>query len=409
MHYNFNTHYISKMHHHIVAKEIIRKEYLDKMEEFCDRPDLVKIITGVRRSGKSTLLSQFRQRLEDSGKKVISVNLEEKRFVLTTSRELNSYLTEAMDSPADFILLDEVQFVNGWEEVVNTLRSNGANIYVTGSNAKVLSSEFSTIIAGRYAEIHIFPFSFAEFIERYPPKGNIRTEQRFDQYMINGGMPIIDLDDPPRKNRSIMEGVYDSIVNRDVVSRSKIDPATVRRMTDFMYANVGNITTLDSLARGSGIIDNRTVDRYLDALTDSFVFYKTDSYDLIGKKKLRIKAKYYASDVGLRNTSMGHTDDGAAGVLENIVFLELKRRGYDVVIGSYRDYEVDFTARIDGEVTYYQVTKTLKDDATLKREERPLKLLSDEGRKIILTLDRDLPEETNGIHYKNLVDFLLNE
>jgi uncharacterized protein len=392
-----------------MAEEIIRKAYLEKLEEFMDRPDFVKIITGVRRSGKSTLLAQFKNKLENQNENVISINLEEKRFSITTKRELNSYITENMRTQKDYVLLDEVQYVTGWEDVVNTLRINGANVYVTGSNAKVLSSEFSTIIAGRYVEIHVLPLSFAEFLKRYPPKGEIRTEQRFDQYLIQGGMPIIDLDDAPRKNRTIMEGVYDSIVNRDIVSRSKMDPTTIRRMTDFMYSNIGNITTLETLGSGSGISDNRTIDRYLDALTDSFVFYKVDAYDLIGKKKMKVKAKYYASDTGLRNTALGHTDDGAAGLLENIVFLELIRRGYDVVIGSYRDYEVDFTARIDGRTEFYQVAKTVSGDATIDREERPLKLLGDRGTKTILTLDRDLPEEKKGIKYVNLIDFLLDE
>lgn len=392
-----------------MAKEIIRKSYIERLEEFKDRPDLVKIVTGVRRSGKSTLLAQFRQRLENKGENVVSIDLEEKRFSVTTKRELNSYVTELMTTPKDYILLDEVQYIAGWEDVVNTLRSNGANVYVTGSNAKVLSSEFSTIIAGRYAEIHVLPFSFSEFLERYPPKSDTRVEQRFDQYLVQGGMPIIDLDDFPRKNRTIMEGVYDSIVNRDVVSRSRMDPSTVRRMTDFMYSNVGNITTLESLASGSGIGDNRTVDRYLDALTDSFVFYKVNTFDLIGKKMMKVKAKYYASDTGLRNTALGHTDDNASGLLENIVFLELVRRGYDVVVGSYRDYEVDFTARSFGKTEYYQVAKTLADDSTIEREERPLKLLGDAGIKTVLTLDRDLPESRDGIRYLNIIDFLLEE
>lgn len=392
-----------------MAKEIIRKSYIERLEEFKDRPDLVKIVTGVRRSGKSTLLAQFRQRLENKGESVVSIDLEEKRFSVTTKRELNSYVTELMTTPKDYILLDEVQYIAGWEDVVNTLRSNGANVYVTGSNAKVLSSEFSTIIAGRYAEIHVLPFSFSEFLERYPPKGDTRVEQRFDQYLVQGGMPIIDLDDSPRKNRTIMEGVYDSIVNRDVVSRSRMDPSTVRRMTDFMYSNVGNITTLESLASGSGIGDNRTVDRYLDALTDSFVFYKVNTFDLIGKKMMKVKAKYYASDTGLRNTALGHTDDNASGLLENIVFLELVRRGYDVVVGSYRDYEVDFTARSFGKTEYYQVAKTLADDSTIERKERPLRLLGDAGIKTVLTLDRDLPESRDGIRYLNIIDFLSEE
>jgi predicted AAA+ superfamily ATPase len=392
-----------------MAKEIIRKSYIERLEEFKDRPDLVKIVTGVRRSGKSTLLAQFRQRLENKGENVVSIDLEEKRFSVTTKRELNSYVTELMTTPKDYILLDEVQYIAGWEDAVNTLRSNGANVYVTGSNAKVLSSEFSTIIAGRYAEIHVLPFSFSEFLERYPPKGDTRVEQRFDQYLVQGGMPIIDLDDSPRKNRTIMEGVYDSIVNRDVVSRSRMDPSTVRRMTDFMYSNVGNITTLESLASGSGIGDNRTVARYLDALTDSFVFYKVNTFDLSGKKMMKVKAKYYASDTGLRNTALGHTDDNASGLLENLVFLELVRRGYDVVVGSYRDYEVDFTARSFGKTEYYQSPRPLPTIRRSNREERPLKLLGDAGIKTVLTLDRDLPESRDGIRYLNIIDFLSEE
>ena len=392
-----------------MSEELIRTSYLKQLEEFKDRPDLVKIITGVRRSGKSTIMSQFSHDLKRSGENVVSVNLEEKRFSITTSRELNSYINELMKTPNDFVLLDEIHFIKGWEDVVNNLRSNGANVYVTGSNAKILSSDFSTIIAGRYVEIHVLPFSFSEFLQRYPPKGDMRTEQRFDQYLKQGGMPIIDLDDSQRKNRSIMEGVYDSIVNRDVVTRSRIDSATVRRMTDFMYSNVGNITTLNSLASGSGISDNRTVDRYLEALTDSFVFYKVSTYDLIGKKIMKVNAKYYASDIGLRNTALGHIDDGASGILKNIVFLELIRRGYDVVIGSYRDYEIDFTARIDGRTEYYQVAKTLSRESTVSREERPLRLLRGEDVKIILTLDRDLPKEKDGIRYVNIIDFLLDE
>lgn len=391
-----------------MSEEILRKEYLERMEVFENRPDLIKIITGVRRSGKSTLLRQFRQKLISTGENCFYVNLEDMVYRLTTGRELDSYISEMMASNNDFVLLDEVQLVDGWETAVNALRSRGANIYVTGSNAKLLSSEFSTLIAGRFVEIHVFPFSFSEFLVRYPPKGEVRTEQRFDQYARYGGLPIIDLDDPPYKNRAIMESVNDSIVGRDILSRSKLDPANVRRMTDFMYSNIGNVTTTDSLRSGSGIADIRTIDRYLEAITDSFVFYKVNSYDLVGKKMLKIKAKYFAADTGLRNTALHHTDDDSSGILENIVCLELLRRGYDVVVGSYRDYEVDFTARLDGNTEYYQVSKSITDERTKAREERPLKLLKD-GIKTVLTLDRNLPEDEDGIRYRNLVDFLLQE
>lgn len=374
-----------------------------------DRPDLVKILTGVRRCGKSTILAQFKKMLLDMGKDVLSMNLEDYSYLIESDRELYNYIVEHMKTPNDFILIDEVHSIEGWEKVVNTLRSRGANIYVTGSNAKVLSSDLSTIIAGRYVEMHILPFSFSEFLQRYPPKGDVRIEQRFDQFSTYGGMPIIDLDDDDRKNRQILEGVYSAIITRDICMRSNLKNATIVRLTNFMYANTGNITTMESLTSNAGLGDNRTADRYLDALTDSFIFYKADRYDLIGKKRLKISAKYYASDVGLRNISLKNTDNNASGILENIVFLELIRRGYDVVVGSYRDYEVDFTARIDDRVEYYQVAKTLSGDSTLAREKRPLKLLKDLGRKIILTLDRRLPDSDEGIEYVNVIDWLLSD
>lgn len=387
--------------------ELIREEYLSRLEAFRDRPDIVKIITGVRRSGKSTILDQFHRRLESQGEDVVHANLEDLAFVVDTDRELNSYIRERMGSKDSFVLLDEVQSVRGWEKVVNALRAGGANVYVTGSNARVLSSDFATIIGGRYVETHVTPFSFSEFLQRYPPHGDIRTQQRFDQYLVHGGIPMVDLDDDPGKNRAILEGVFDSIVSRDITARSGMEVQTVRRMTSFMYSNVGNLTTLETLMNGSGTGDRRTADRYLEAIADSYVFYKVNRYDLVGKRLMKVSAKYFASDTGLRNTAMGHTDDGASGLLENVVFLELKRRGYDVVVGSYRDYEVDFTVRRDGDVGFIQVAKTEADGGAAGREVRPLKLLKDGGAKTVLTMDRDLPDDSDGIHHMNLVDWLL--
>lgn len=386
--------------------ELIREEYLSRLESFRDRPDIVKIITGVRRSGKSTILDQFRRRLESSGEDVVYANLEELAFTVDTDRELNAYVRENMGSKDAYVLLDEVQIVRGWEKVVNALRAGGANVYVTGSNARVLSSDFTTIIGGRYVEIHVLPFSFKEFLMRYPPHGDVRTLQRFDQYLIGGGIPMVDLEDDPVKNRMIMDGVFDSIVSRDVTVRSGMDIQTVRRMTTFMYSNVGNLTTLESLMGGAGIGDRRTADRYLEAVTDSYVFYRANRYDLIGKKLMKVSAKYFASDTGLRNTALGHTDDGASGLLENLVFLELKRRGYDVVVGSYRDYEVDFTVRKDSETGFIQVAKTMESGSTANREVRPLRLLKGSGDKMVLTMDRDLPDTDDGVMYVNLVDWL---
>lgn len=387
--------------------ELIRMEYLEKLESFCDSPSLVKIVTGVRRSGKSTILSQFSRRLESRGQDVVYMDMEKLSFSVTSDREMYRYITESMPSEDAYVLIDEVQFVRGWEKVVNNIRANGANVYITGSNAKILSSDFTTFLGGRYVEIHVLPLSFKEFLDRYPPKGNECTEQRFDQYLREGGLPIIDLEsDDIAKRRTILDGVYDSIVGRDIAVRSGMDIGTIRRLTSYLYSNIGNIATGESLKGGSGISDRRTLEKYLDAVEDSYVFYRVDTYDLIGKKMMKVKAKYFSADIGLRNAALGHRMDDSSGLLENVVFLELKRRGYDVVVGVYRDYEVDFTARRDGDVKFFQVVSTLGDVSTIRREERPFRLLKEVGRKIILTLDRDMPDDTDGIEYINLIDWL---
>lgn len=387
--------------------ELIREEYLEKLDSFRNRPDLVKIITGVRRSGKSTIMSQFYKKLKSDNQDALYVDMEKLSFVITSDREMYNYIMESVSSKNAYVLIDEVQFVKGWEKVVNNIRANGANVYVTGSNAKVLSSDFTTIIGGRYVEIHVLPLSFREFLNRYPPKGTERTEQRFNQYLNMGGLPIIDLEsDDSVKCRAILDGVYDSIVGRDITVRSGMDNGTVRRLTSYLYSNIGNTTTGESMMIGSGISDRRTLEKYLDAVEDSYVFYRVDTYDLIGKKMMKIKAKYFSADIGLRNIALNHRMDDSSGLLENIVFLELKRRGYDVTVGAYRDYEVDFTARINGNVEFFQVASTLNDISTVKREERPLRLLKEIGKKTILTLDRDLPDNTDGIEYANLIDWL---
>lgn len=410
LHYHFSASIKTSDRVSAFMAELIRTEYLEKLDMFRDRPDLVKIITGVRRSGKSTILSQFRRRLESEGADVVHVDMEKLAFSVTSDREMHRYITGSMPSDDAFVLIDEVQSVKGWERVVNTLRANGANVYVTGSNAKVLSSDFTTVLGGRYVELHVLPLSFREFLERYPPKGDVRTEQRFDQYLAEGGLPIIDLDtDSPEKRRTILDGVYDSIVGRDIAVRSGMDPGTIRRLTAFLYSNIGNTTTGERMLSGSGISDRRTLEKYLDAVEDSFVFYRVDTYDLSGRRMMKIRAKYFSADTGLRNAALGRRMDDSSGLLENAVFLELKRRGYDVVVGSYRDYEVDFTARRDGRVEFYQVASTLADESTARREERPLRLLDDVGVKTILTLDRDLPDDSGGIRYVNLIDWLEGE
>lgn len=388
--------------------ELIRESYLSKLERYRDRPDVIKIVTGVRRSGKSTILRQFRRRLESSGEDVTYANMEELGYVVTTDRELFDHVRRSMGSRDGYVLLDEVQLIRGWERAVNTLRANGANVYVTGSNSGVLSSDLSTLIAGRYVEIHVMPLSFSEFVQRYPPHGDIGLSQRFDQYRTYGGIPMIDVEGGPEGIREILSDVGSSILLRDVATRSDISVGTVRRLTGFMYGNIGNRTSLETLKQGAGISDNRTLDRYLEAITGSYAFYRVEPYDLIGRRMLRTNAKFYASDVGLRNVATYHVDDNSSGILENIVFLELRRRGYDVVVGSYRHYEVDFTARRDGATELIQVSKTILDPDTEGRELRPLRLAGDAGDRKVITLDRDLPDRDDGVPRVNMIDWLLD-
>ena len=391
-------------------RELVREGYLERLYSLRDRPDLIKIVTGVRGSGKTTILGQLRKRLESEGCDVLYLGMELTNLTAASERELYDCIAESMPPEEPYVLLDEIHRVNCWEKVVEDLRANGANVYIAGSDAKVRSSDFATVAGGGCIEIHVLPLSFKEFLTRYPPDGSERTERRFDQYLLNGGLPIVDMgSDCPDKRRTILEGMYYSIVVHDVAVRSGTDIGTAKRLTSFLCSNIGNFTTAKSLIHGSGISDRRTLNRYLDAVLDSFVFYRVDAYDLVGKQMMKAKAKYYMADIGLRNAVSNRRTNDPPGSLENIVFLELKRRGYDVAVGKYRDYEVDFIAWGSGYTGYFQIAPTLDDDFALRRKTRPLRLLKDAGEKTVLTLDRELPEDADGIRYVNLVDWLQSD
>lgn len=342
---------------------IIRSSYIDQMMEYFDDRGLIKVITGIRRCGKSVLMEQFRNHLLDSGlseKDVSLIDLEKMRYVIDSERMFYDYLCGVIDSEHPVILIDEVQLIKGWERVVDSIRLNyDANIYITGSNSDTVSEKLGTHLTGRFVEINVFPFSYKEFLSRYPIDEDNGYTQRLTQYLRLGGMPIIDLKDNERKNRTILRGVYDSIINYDIRPDMDMDQTILDNLTSFMISNIGKLTSANNLAEGSYVGDPRTIERYLGKLCGCFIFYKADRYDVIGKRHMKTHAKFYLADTGFRDTMLLWSEYDEGALLENAVFIELLRRGYRVSVGSYRDKEIDFTAWMDGEPEFYQVALTV--------------------------------------------------
>ncbi len=393
-----------------MAEEYVERPfYIDRMMEYFDNRDIVKVLTGIRGCGKSVLMMQFRQHLLDSGftkKEVILINLEKMRYVIDTERMFYDYIVNNIDSDNPVILIDEVQLIKGWEKVVDSIRLKyGANIYITGSNSETVSEKLGTHLTGRFVEINVFPFSFKEFLSRYPIDNDNGYTQRLEQYLRYGGMPIIDLRDSERKNRTILRGVYDSIINCDIRPEMDMDQAILDNITSFMISNIGNQTSNNGIAANSYVGDPRTVERYLGKLCGCSIFYKANRYDVIGKKHMKSHAKFYLADTGFSDTILLGSEYNEGALLENAVFIELLRRGYRVSVGSYRDKEIDFTAWLDGEPEFYQVALSVQDPKTLNRETRSLKKL--EGKRFLITKDADVPDIPEGVEFINAVDFFL--
>lgn len=306
-----------------------------------------------------------------------------------------------------YIFLDEIQNVKDWELSVAALGTmKNCDVYLTGSNSKLLSTELSTHLSGRFIEIRMLPLSFREYLELHPSDDR---ELRFREYLRFGALPETD---PARGERfcdAYLEGTFNTVLVKDILGRLKIDDVTkVEAIARFLYSNIGNTTNTQHIAKGAGV-SAATADRYIGQMEGALLFYHAEKYDVVGKKLLETNGKYYASDLGLRNSAL----KGAGGTdlsrpLENLVYLELIRRGYTVRIGSYRDYEVDFTALKADTTEYYQVTTTLQTAETRERELRPLNGLRDNFRKTVLTLDRFGLGSENGITVVNIIDWLLS-
>lgn len=429
----------------------IRKQYLDKLIAFQDT-EPVKVVTGIRRCGKSSLLKLMVQHLKNTGKtedQIIEMNFESHDFKNMKSDDIYEYVkTRIVPDKRMYLFFDELQRVNAWEDAVNSFRVDfDCDIYVTGSNAYLLSSEYSTYLSGRCVEIKMLPLSFSEFIEFYGftvrEKTNVLGVNRkiafdsegsqyelrelFDAYMIFGGMPgIADIGLNWEKASALLDGIYSTVIVRDILEREKrkdqkriTDAFMLRKIVLFLADNIGSSISFTSIGNtlvNEGLLEDgkrkgtpstHTVQSYVNALLESYFFYEIKRFDIKGKEYLRTLGKYYIVDIGLRNYLLGIRDRDSGHCLENIVYFELIRRGYDVAIGKIDNSEVDFIATTADKKIYIQVTESMNNEIVRERELRPLQKIKDNYEKIILSLDPGLTASYEGIKSLNVIDWLI--
>ena len=398
---------------------IKRDLYLKKIIAFRDQP-LIKVITGMRRSGKSSILDLYETYLQKQkvpADAIIHLNFEWMQLdAIRDYRQLYQFLKEKIKGKHPvYLLLDEIQQVDGWEKAVNSLFSEGkCDIYLTGSNARLLSSEISTLLSGRYVEIQVLPLSFREYLE-FRPEGKKQLEAAFQQYLRFGGMPVVPgLPQHPDVLRTVLAGIYDTVLMKDIVQRNEVrDPALLDVLVRFLADNIGNPVSTGKISgyltsqgrKTSGV----TIDNYLRMLEEAFVFYRAKRFDIKGKMYLKTLDKFYIVDNGLRNALLGFRNGDYGHILENVVYLELLRRGYEVGVGKVGNLEVDFVAQKPERKVYYQVSATVLDDSTRERELLPLQKIPDQYEKVLLTMDRNYIQDFNGIRNRNIIDFMLEE
>lgn len=393
--------------------QVLRKDYLSLLEAGKDENTVVKVITGMRRSGKSTLMNQFIEKLKAAGvsdDRIFLINFEMAEYQYINDRTiLNKWILDNIPKEGQcYVFLDEIQNVNDWEMSVSALQiMPNCDVYITGSNSKMLSSELSTHISGRYTEVKVLPLSFSEYLELHPSDDK---DSRFRDYLRYGGLPVVNPDSDRTFIEGLLEGIFNTVLVKDVLYRLKTDDVSkITAIAKFLYSNIGNITNIDNIATETGI-SNPTVSKYVEEMSKAFLFYYAEKYDIVGKKILKTNGKFYASDLGMRNVIIGlGLARDISKPLENVVFMELLRRGYEVRIGSYRDWEVDFTAIGPDGVEYYQICETMLSDDIYKRESRPFKAIKDNCPKTILTLDKFGLGSDDGIKIVNLVDWLLDK
>lgn len=436
-----------------MQKTTLRKRdlYLKRLIAFQDT-EMIKVVTGIRRCGKSSLMKLMAQHLREAGvmdEQIIEMNFESMRIPEMDARGFYEYVKARIcPDRRTYLFFDEVQKVRGWENAVNSFRVDfDCDIYITGSNAYLLSSELSTYLSGRYVEIKLLPLSFKEFLdfhgytltERKSPAGGVRkritdaegetyeVKELFDAYARFGGMPMLaDVGLEIDRVTAALDGVYSAAVINDILEREKrkgqrniTDPVLLRKIILFLADNIGNNTSATSIGNtlvNEGLLENgtrktkpavQTIQAYIEALTEAYIFYEIKRFDIKGKEYLRTLGKYYIVDIGLRNYLLGYRDGDSGHILENIVYFELLRRGYDVAIGKIDNQEVDFIATKTDEKKYIQVTESMNTPEARERELAPLRKIRDSYEKNVIALECDFTQTQDGIKIIRALDFLL--
>lgn len=398
---------------------IIRENYLKKMIDAKDT-DFIKVITGMKRTGKSTLLLMFRDYLLANGVKeenIVHINFESAKYDdIKDYKDLYKYIEDKVKDEKIYLLLDEIQSVSSWEKAINSFKVDfNMDIYITGSNAYLLSSELSTLLSGRYIEIKMYPLSFKEFLVFNNYDEN-NLEEKFNEYLKYGGLPAITLiKGNDELILSYLNDIYNTIVKKDIIDRNNIkDVALLENIIKYLFNNVGSpISTkkISDYLNSNKVVqksNHQTIDNYLNMLEKSYIIYKADRTDVKSKSLLKTLGKYYVSDSGIRNIILGFRNINEGHLLENIVYLELLRRGYRVNIGKIGDYEVDFVAENPHTIRYYQVAQSISDEDVRAREIRSLENIPDNYEKIILSMDKSINNDYNGIKVRNIISWLLD-
>lgn len=399
-------------------KRLQRKEYLEKLWNLHNK-QIIKVITGVRRCGKSTLLEIMQDELRSSGvqeEEIIAINLEDyENKELRNPDNLYSYIVSHLSSSGmTYIFFDEIQHVDNFADVVNAIFVKpNVDLYITGSNAFMLSSEIATLLSGRYIEIKMLPLSFAEYVESCGNENDLN--KKYIDYITNSSFPYTtELQDNPTVINDYLQGIYNTIVLKDVMQRRNFrDAMILESIVSFIMDNIGNTLSskkiADTMTSSGRKIDVKTVEKYLSALQESFIIYKAGRYNVKGRQLLKTLEKYYLVDVALRRVILGKQGVDVGHLLENIVYLELRRRNQYVFIGKTDDLEIDFVTINDQDISYYKVAATVRDENTLRRELTPLQSIKDNHPKWLLTLDDDPDMNYDGIRKTNVLQWLIHK
>ena len=398
-----------------------RELYIEKIKPFIDK-DIIKVLTGIRRSGKSVMLKLIMEELKQNGideKQFININFENLiNRELTTADKLHKYILKRASEIKNkcYIFLDEIQEVKDWEKCINSLRVNEEyefDIYITGSNAKLLSGELSTYLAGRYVEFVIYPFSFKEFLDTLKPiQSNVSTKEAFQKYIKFGGMPFLyNLAFEEEASLQYLKDICSSIILKDITQRNKIrDTDLLEKVIDYLIMNIGNNFSATSISKffksENRKVSVETILNYIKATEEAFLIYKVSRDDLIGKKILNINEKYYIADHGIREAILESNQRDINQIFENIIYLELLRKGYNIRVGKVDNLEVDFVCTKRNEKIYIQVAYLLASPETIEREFSSLEKINDNYPKYVISMD-EFDMSRNGIKHINIIDFLI--